>query len=212
MKKNFTLIELLVVIAIIAILASMLLPALPKARAAAQAIACTNNLKTLTLASHLYSDDYDDWLVPQPNDQGEGWVLQLCREVNVAIDPLAEVKVAACPGAVKSPVGAPSGYWGKYWPGYALNRNLAGQFRRGAIKQPSNCFFIIENSDDSNWVDVTIPRDYRYFQLAFKHNNRLNVGYLDGHVAPLSSKEMDAIQANGVSGDGMQEYAFWMGQ
>jgi prepilin-type N-terminal cleavage/methylation domain-containing protein/prepilin-type processing-associated H-X9-DG protein len=127
-RNGFTLIELLVVIAIIAILASMLLPALSRAKARAKTVHCVSNLKQLDLCWTMYSNDFNDRLLPNaanpatppPGGVSTNWIVGNMRILPDATNTVFLIQgllyqyntalgIYRCPAQQQSPYAAVNG-------------------------------------------------------------------------------------------------------
>jgi len=224
-RKAFTLIELLVVIAIIAVLAAMLLPSLHNARETARSASCMNNLRQLGVATFLYAQENRDYIPPSIgamtyNGVASGtykWWFFLYVQLGydkVSNNPADTGKMPLrCPAAIEyqtQPV--------PYNAAFSYGRN--NQLGVSSIPTPSTLDQFVarlgENKDrkklsdpsqtalyadswNSAGVVTTVGYNLEY-NLAYRHNNRFNVLYYDGHAGTFTERDLRSLTPGGAIG------------
>ena len=216
MKKTFTLIELLVVIAIIAILAAMLLPALGKARDKAQAISCVNQMKQFGTAANMYVSDNKQILPTWYGEHAMSWVRIGYEESGVLGSSNG---TGVTEGALYQYIGDTNIY---VCPTDELDSKIAYAlnplFRHGndsdeQLKTHKVSSVKFASAVPSCLEDCSSTHRYGMYHCRCKkadkkitssgeglvdnrrHNGQINITYVDGHVAPVSSKESEISEA-----------------
>lgn len=183
--RGFTLIELLVVISIVSLLISILLPALKKARDAANDMKCLNNLRQIGIALEIYAGDFDGYQPCGNNvDRTMYWDSALWRYLGgvprtsntglVTNTASAPLQVYQCPADMGHFPGV-TGYStnrGKAWLSYVMNIGHGVAFAKPA-------------GAPGHWY-ANIPRKFSNLVESGNYSMHLNspskyINYLDQH-------------------------------
>ena len=206
MKKIFTLIELLVVIAIIAILASMLLPALSKARQAAQSIKCVANVKQICLGANIYASENDSYLpgvkgsmVFTTADGYRNWTEgdsdvygprgHLDDFFSQVMKAGIDKAVFACPSkSMDTSYGDVNFKDPDYPVGFSAPSHFFG-LNIGAAKRPTDQVIVLDSTIQQSYY-LTAPGDANLDFTKAMHGDKWSLGFVDGHAESRKSSSL----------------------
>jgi prepilin-type processing-associated H-X9-DG protein/prepilin-type N-terminal cleavage/methylation domain-containing protein len=210
--KAFTLVELLVVIGVIAVLVAMLLPALNKARASANAVACESNLKQMGMAFAMYLNEYKKYpnfrwpeaICPYLHGtiHGSAQLPELGTNVNLdKVTPLNLIHCPALPDSLRGQkltltyamngINTNANFWKMLCIGGQSNETLLPHVAPARVRRPAEFGVLTEmwktdGPEQSCW-STTWWRLFsgNNFTALFVHPKRSNVLFADFHVEPL---------------------------
>ena len=181
-KEAFTLIELLVVITILGITIAVLLPAFGAAREGARRAQCSNNLRQIGIALHIYLEEHNDTFPSDGVPPSEPmWDDRLALYLD-------DNKIWNCPDYKNSiPFHYGNTSYGFNRRGLRIADPPNNFYRVGkhisCVKDSSRCIVIADNlEDETEHTFIYVAKDVPQVAIGNRHSNGANVLFFDGHV------------------------------
>ena len=206
-NRGFTLIELLVVIAIIAILAAILFPVFARAREKARQTSCLSNVKELTLAMMMYTQDYDERLPGSYLYNAGTWPGRIWAYVRSGstsgIGGIFTCPSYPGPFYFNPPLNVGPSYLSYgYNYGYLNISYTLGGLALADVEKPADTILIADSGpawqSDNTWglgmsyvitscsledlLETEPSSRTCWYPIYTRHNRMANVGFVDGHA------------------------------
>ena len=190
----------------------MLLPALSKARAAAQQIKCKSNLKQIGLGYYMYSTDNADYIAPvyawnsAKNTAGywHGYIAEYIAGEFHGYSAPASKTIFQCPTI---PYDKKNSSGVTFMANSYVSKNLADNSKTAwsvwntvtSVSNPTLLFLTICGEGDSGSGNFYGTSGYYFMSVrnvTFKHNNNAGILFVDGHVDDVSKADGNAASSD----------------